>query len=65
MKINYVNKEILKAGIIENNIYMKSTEGTTQGSILSPVLANIYALRIISFGLKRKSKLILREKAIL
>ena len=35
-------KRFLKAGIIENGKYEEGTEGTPQGSILSPILANIY-----------------------
>lgn len=35
-------KRFLKAGIIENDKYEEGKVGTPQGSILSPILANIY-----------------------
>lgn len=35
-------KRFLNAGIIENGTYIKGEIGTPQGSILSPILANIY-----------------------
>lgn len=35
-------KKMLKAGYVENGVYHKTTEGTPQGGIVSPLLANIY-----------------------
>ena len=34
-------KAWLKSGVIENNIFQKTTEGTPQGGTISPLLANI------------------------
>ena len=42
----------LKAGIIEKEVYIKSEEGTPQGGILSPVLANIYMHYVLSLWFK-------------
>ena len=33
--------KFLKAGIMENNVYYDTDEGAAQGSIISPLIANI------------------------
>ena len=40
--IIWLIKKYLKAGIMDNGKYMETKEGTAQGNIVSPLLANIY-----------------------
>ena len=41
-------KKYLKAGIIDNGQLVKSDEGTAQGNIISPMLANIYMHNVLT-----------------
>ena len=47
-------KRFLKAGIIEGTEYIEITEGTPQGSILSPILANIYMYYVLVLWFEKK-----------
>ena len=49
-------KRFLKAGIIEEGKYHTATEGTPQGSILSPVLANIYMHYVLALWFEKVIK---------
>ena len=49
-------KRFLKVGIIENGEYKASENGTPQGSILSPVLANIVMYYLIILEIERVKK---------
>lgn len=41
-RILAIVKKMLKAGYIEDGIFHKTTKGTPQGGIISPLLANVY-----------------------
>lgn len=47
-------KRFLKAGIIENTKRIETKEGTPQGSILSPILANIYMYYVVELWFEKK-----------
>ena len=49
-------KRFLKAGIMENGVNVKGEQGTPQGSILSPVLANIYMYYAIILWFEKEVK---------
>ena len=47
-------KRFLKAGIVEKTQRIETKEGTPQGSILSPILANIYMYYVIALWFEKK-----------
>ena len=57
MKIIRLIKRFLKAGIMEEGKYIKTTEGTPQGSILSPILANIYMHYVLALWFEKKIRM--------
>jgi retron-type reverse transcriptase len=46
----------LKAGVIEEGEYKDTEEGTPQGGVLSPILANIYLHYILDLWLEKGLK---------
>ena len=53
--LNLINR-FLKAGILEKGEIEKTIKGTPQGSILSPVLANIYMHYVLALWFEKKVK---------
>ena len=49
-------KKFLKAGIMEEGSIKETTKGTPQGSILSPILANIYMHYVLILWFEKKVK---------
>jgi group II intron reverse transcriptase/maturase len=47
-------RRMLKAGIMENGLVHSSNEGTSQGSILSPLLSNIYLHYVLDIWFERR-----------
>ena len=46
--ILWLVKKYLKAGVLDQGQLIKSNEGTAQGNIISPVLANIYMHNVLT-----------------
>lgn len=49
-------KRFLKAGVMEEGHYLPSKEGSPQGGIISPILANIYLHYALDLWFERKEK---------
>ena len=55
--------EMLKAGVMEGKLFQKTVEGTPQGGILSPLLANIYLHELDRWWWEQYGSLTLLQKA--
>ncbi len=55
----------LRAGIMENGVITRTTEGTPQGGPASPVLANIYLHYVLDLWFERRFKKTCRRWAAL
>lgn len=48
--------QMLKAGVMENREIMQTKEGTPQGGIISPILANIYLHYVLDLWFERREQ---------
>jgi RNA-directed DNA polymerase len=58
-------RRFLKAGVMEDGVVSASEEGTPQGGLVSPVLANIYLHYVLDLWFERRYKRSCRGKAYL
>src|SRR6202049_3151618 len=49
-------QKFLKAGILENGVVTVSEKGTGQGSVISPLLANVYLHSVFDFWAERRRR---------
>ena len=55
----------LKAGVLEHGLLQRTTEGTPQGGVVSPLLANIYLHHVLDEWFERDVRARLRGNSIL
>ena len=55
----------LKAGVLEHSVLQRTTEGTPQGGVVSPLLANIYLHHVLDEGFERDVRVRLKGNSIL
>ena len=55
----------LKAGVLEHGLLQRTTEGTPQGGVVSPLLANIYLHHVLDEWFERDVRVRLRGNSIL
>jgi RNA-directed DNA polymerase len=63
VKILNLIGRFLKAGVMEGQLFRRSTEGTPQGGIISPLLANIYLHELDCWWREKYGKLTKHERA--
>jgi group II intron reverse transcriptase/maturase len=56
-------RKFLKAGVIENGKFMDKTEGSPQGNIMSPVLANVYLHYVLDLWFEKIVKKLCKGEA--